>query len=350
MMTLAALCNSAHAQTVSEPNPSQEQIRVLIDRLGSESWQERNQATQQLINQDKLAKHEASLEDLERFVHDPTLSPESRSRLVRACLSLFRSSPKGGLGVAFGAVMPGAIEVIPIQMDQRFPASTMLNPGDAIAMVDGEMLMDTVDLRAHILSRSPGDVLQATVLRNGTLIEMDLPLGSLDHLAGAAKLDPQLAFRALKLRWKRIGITLQTTDTIGDQISITQWERAAFPDRAASTPRPTNSRYPSAIITGIHRFIRTGNYQTRRVRLWDSLETLDNMVAANQNLLKSRYGQKYEAQRSLLETQGDMLNTEFNAAQDPDEIQRLTEEMDAIDNKLRVLDEQAAKFDRLIDR
>ena len=102
------------------------------------------------------------------------------------------------------------------------------------------------------------------------------------------------------------------------------------------------------MITGVHRLIRTGNFQPRRVQLWDSLGSLSKKLIEHETLLKSRYRLRYEAERSLLETQGDMLNTEFNAAQGAVEIQRLTDEMNVIDNKLHELDKQAAQFDDLL--
>ena len=345
ILMLVLIASMSHAQDADELG---DRTRSLIEQLSDDSWQTRNQASFELLGLNMEPDQRASLEALEAYVNDPTLTLEARARLIGVCFARFRGAPKGGLGVAFGAVSPGSIEIDPIQRDARFPASAMLNPGDAIAMIDNEMLMDSLDLRAHILSRAPGGSLPATIIRNNTLIEMDLPLGSLDHLAGAASMDVRLTWRALDLRWQRLGITRNTTDTAGEQISVSQWQSAAFPQRTTSSPRSPNTRIPSAKITGVHRLIRTGNFQPRRVQLWDSLGSLSKKLIEHETLLKSRYRLRYEAERSLLETQGDMLNTEFNAAQGAVEIQRLTDEMNVIDNKLHELDKQAARFDDLL--
>lgn len=295
-MLISSYCTCTHAQ-------SNERTRALIDQLGNGSWLERDLASNELLNLDKDQGHEISLEELEQYLMDPTLSLEARTRLAGVCLARFLKYPKGGLGVSFGSITPGAIEVQPINNDERFPATAMLNPGDAIALIGDTMLIDSFDLRAQILSRVPGETLPATVLRNGEYLQMDLPLGSLEQLTGAARLDKPLAWRALELRWARKGIVLETPDVIGQKINTTQWMNAAFGDAIPPSPRSPKGRLTAAIVGGAHQIVTTGLTRSRRVQLWESVSNFKQKLFENRTVLLRNQVSLLKANRTVYEHQ-----------------------------------------------
>ena len=335
-MLISSYCTCTQAQ-------SNDRARALIDQLGNISWLERDLATSELLNLDKDEEHEISLEELEQYLMDPTLSLEARTRLAGVCLARFLKYPKGGLGVSFGSVTPGAIEVQPINNDERFPATAMLNPGDAIALVGDTMLIDSFDLRAHILSRAPGETLPATVLRNGEYLQMDLPLGSLEELTGAARLDDSLAWRALELRWARKGIVLETPDTIGQGINFENWIDAAFEQGITPSPRSPKGRLTTAIVGGVHQIVTTGLTRSRRVQLWESAAALRERLFENGMVIMRNNASLLKAKRTV--DQHQLLGLE------PDSNQRQTreEQIRLITNQIEELEKQLDEYQLIKD-
>lgn len=312
--------------------------RALVDQLESEHWLDRDQAMREL----SAYADEFTLEQLEFFLADQTLSLEQRARLMQACAQRFGEHPKGGLGVSFGAISVGSIEVVPIPNNPAFPASEMLNPGDAIASVGGVMMTSSFDLRAQILSREPGEMLPVMVIRAGKLIEIDLPLGSFTKLSGAARLDPPMAKRALEIRWARKGIVIPPPDTIGSAITLEQWTQAVFPTDAPDDLQAQGRTLPAAMIAGIHRLIAIGQYAPRRLRTWKSLELLikeTDKLATRDAFVRLR---NKRAQHNLDILRRDMLLIELEAA--PNQTAKAP-----LENELRTLNTQIEVFEKEIE-
>lgn len=310
---LALVVNAAmSSHTLASIEEPSDRARVLVDQLASEDWSQRDQASHELTNFDQ----EFSLEDLEFFLNDPTLSTEQRARVIQACSLRFRTHPKGGLGVSFGTILTGAIEVVPILNNPGFPASEMLMPGDAIARVDGDLLTSSFDLRAHILSKEPGETLSAVIIRNEQLIELELPLGSFTKLSGAALLEPGLAQRALELRWKRRGISIPDPEIIGSLITIDDWRSAAFPDQDPPTDELLTSYFPTAMIGGIRRLIVMGNYAPRRLRLWKSTEHFNSQIDRNQSQLVGSISRIQRVELALLQRWHDQISLQLSIPDD----------------------------------
>jgi len=261
-------------QCAAQPS---ERATELVDLLDAPAWSERDRA----MNELETAIGEISIEDLEFFLEDATLTLEQRTRLIDAITTRFSREPKGGLGVAFGAIRVGAIEVVPIDQNPNFPATLLLNPGDAIAMVGETLMTSSFDLRAEILSRAPGEVLPAMVIRDNKMIRIDLPLGSYRDLAGAAFLEPELARRSLELRWARKGIVLPgpSSEPIDRPIGSDRWGLAAFPEGIAPASTSPSSRVPSVVMGGSNQLIPPRLYSSRPTnRTWKSAQMIQERV------------------------------------------------------------------------
>lgn len=245
-----------------------DRLTTLIEQLASEHWLDRDLATREI----SISSEEFPLSTLEHALSNPDLTLEQAHRLRSICIDRFANSPKGGLGVSFGEVVVGAIEVIPVKANDDFPASKILNPGDRIAMVGSSVLTSSGDLRLQILSRTPNELLPALILRAGQYIERDLPLGAYDQLTGAAMLDPPTAQAALALRWNRLGLTTSHRETIGNRLDAQLWLQTAM---AQASPPDFNFQpnpYRDTIVTKAADNISPSLNPSRRVRGWKSLE------------------------------------------------------------------------------
>ena len=156
-----------------------------------------------------------TLHDLETVADSREFSPEIRELLDVSTLNRFRSdTPKGALGVSFGATRPGHVEIQTIVGDGSFPASDMLKPGDVIIEVSGVLVEGSAHLRAEILSRLPGDTMPVVIERDGLTIARELPLGSYRNLTGAAMIETDVLRRALGNR------TFVSTNRSGFELNV----------------------------------------------------------------------------------------------------------------------------------
>jgi len=328
MMTLGAVVSAGGAQPDAK-------ARSLVDRLGADTWIERDLATLDLAD----LSNEISLADLEVFFSDPTLTPEQRARLKLICVDRFVDFPKGGLGVSFLNVEPGSIEVKPIPDNPNFPASMMLQPGDAIARVGGVMMTSTLDLRVQILSREPGETLPVTVIRNNELIEMELPLGSFSDLVSGSRLDRFQSMLALELRWERRGIVTGLPESMGSMITIDQWARVAFPSGTQPNARATTRRIVTAVVTGARELVHAGLINIpRRFEPWVSAERLQSRASEIAMMLDGQQQQVLDARRAILVRESDQLAAEINAQHDDLVIQRLRSAISDLEKKIAELD------------
>jgi len=330
----AVTCNGS-AQPTDE---KRSQVRDLIDQLGSESWVDRDHASDEL----SLNNPDITLDDLEFFLNDMTLSIEQRTRLEHACMFRFLAYPKGGLGVSFGSTRIGAIEIQPIGQDPRFPASAMLNPGDAIAMVGSDLIESQSELRAHILSRSPGETLPVTLIRANKMIKLDLPLGSLTDLSGAARYEPNLASRALELRWERKGISRQKTDRAATLIEANDWQSAAFPADQQPDPQSLTQRYTRAMALNPMQIIHIGRLALpQRTRIWESREQFLSYIQSIQTIMDGYLLERTNVQRSLLLQQIQLLEDKLSSSMPAADKRSIESEIRSLKLDLDEIDQQS---------
>ncbi|HCT45054.1 MAG TPA: hypothetical protein DF699_07570, partial [Phycisphaerales bacterium] len=78
----------------------------------------------------------------------------------------------GALGVSFGTIRVGSIEIQPIPDNPEFPATMLLQDKDQIAMVGERVIDGSFSLRVEILSREPGETLPVTVVRGERVLHL----------------------------------------------------------------------------------------------------------------------------------------------------------------------------------
>jgi len=259
------LLSAATPQAMCSPEHVQELLR---EREGLD-WRSRWRIDLRLSGED----NNIALHDLEIVADSMALTPELRELLDVASLNRFRrDTPKGALGVSFGATRPGHVEIQTIVGDGSFPASDMLKPGDVIVEVAGQPIEGSEHLRAEILSRLPGEELPVIIERDGLTLARSLPLGSYRNLTGAALIETDVLRRALNIRRTRLGIEFPRPDTIGSSIDASAWIDAAFPDGPAARTGPLNDSLSNGVLSsGKARTVFAGYpLYPRRGEVWSS--------------------------------------------------------------------------------
>lgn len=341
---LLLLAPVAGAQIVLQPEPAPraapeegatetepEVVDELVEQLDDADWLMRDLATLELGELDPGI----TLETIEMYLRHEDLSHEQRARLRIAALRRFAARTKGALGVSFGTIRVGAIEVQPIPADVDFPASTMLKDGDQIAMVDQRIIDGSFSLRVEILSREPGEIMPTTVVRGERVLHLDLPLGSFANLAGGVRMDTELLTNALDRRWQRLGIIDAQADTTGANISIDDWRAAAFPDDAVPDPREPDMHTPRGWVIGPELNTELGNGGWSRVDLavWDDPTLLRQSASQRAELLAADRMQPLIALRMLIERERDQTRDALGQDQEP-------QRRDQLESELRVLNER----------
>lgn len=251
----------------------QARLARMVILLDDQSWDVRQQAMRIIGDPNEGFE----LDMLSPLLERGDLSHEARLRLMQASRSLFAKTTKAGLGVGFGAVRDGGVEIRTVVRDvDQFPAAAMLIPGDLIIGAEGEPLTTSEDLRAKILSHRPGEKLNLLVQRtmNGNeqprVLDLALPLGSYQLLTGAAPINARIADRAIQLRWDRQGISLPRKDQVGTQISVEDWLAAGYPEEPGDFQPSNLRRSPTVISSGSSRevFVGVGTVVRGRIEPW----------------------------------------------------------------------------------
>lgn len=327
-----------HAQPVPElavieqPAPTDEQtVAALVQQLNDDDWLQRDLATIELGELDPGI----TLEMLERQLGDQQLSPEQRARLQIAALRRFAERPKGALGVSFGTIRVGAIEVQPIPDNPDFPASRVLVLGDQIAMVGDRVIDGSFSLRTEILSRDPGDSLPVTIIRGEQVLHLNLELGSFEDLTGAVRMDSELLRNALELRWARLDRATNKQKSIGEDLDLDAWAQAAFPSDRTPDPREPNLHAPRGWIVGEGVRIETNNsgWSATAIDIWTSSDQLRNAVDQRDRMLAADRIQPMIALRLLLERERRQVMQELDRTQD-EQRETLVEQLDIITARL----------------
>tara|TARA_R110002096_G_scaffold173781_2_gene348138 strand:- start:333793 stop:334875 length:1083 start_codon:yes stop_codon:yes gene_type:complete len=327
------------AQDANETTLSEQRLAALIGRLNDPSWATRQEATRMLGDPNEGYELGMLAETLER----DDLSPETRGRLWSAARSLFEQSPKAGLGVGFGAVRDGGIEIRSVVEDvDSFPAAAMLMPGDLIVGAEGLGLTSSEDLRAVILSHEPGELLNLLVERGGQVLDLDLPLGSFGSLRGAAPMSPMIADRAIQLRWSRRGITIPEPPTAGGGISADDWVSAGYPEPPGPFRATNARRTPSVVQPGSAREVHVGvGVLTRgRIEPWSNRANAEGSMDQTRRIVLSRQMDIARTRIKLLNGGLETLKVQVN--ENPDD-PRLMQKVTAATNELRAAERDLAR-------
>lgn len=342
ILTLALVMSSAglsHAQPAPDeiviettPETETEVIEEWIEQLESPDWLMRDLATLELAELDPGI----SLETLERYITHNDLSIEQRSRLWLACLRRFEMRPKGALGVQFGEIQMGAIEVIPIPDNPEFPASMVLRQGDKIALVADRLMEGTFSLRAEILSRDPGEILPVTLIRNTRPIRFDLRLGAYSNLTGGARMDTEMLVTALQRRWDRRGISIGTADTVGDAINRESWAQAAFPEGVVPDPREPELIAPRGIVfgPGMRSAVDGTRWDRTIIDVWTDPADFRNDSDQRGSLILGEQLQPLIALQDLYVSQQLLLKVDMSTTNDADTKAGIESELAAVQKKL----------------
>lgn len=316
-------------ETTPETDP--DVIEDWIEQLGSDDWLMRDLATLELAELDPGI----TLETLELYAQREDLSHEQRARLRLACIRRFALRPKGALGVQFGTIRVGAIEVQPIPPNPEFPASMVLKAGDQIAMVGDHVIDGTFSLRAEILSRDPGSILPVTLIRGERVLRFDLMLGEYSNLTGGARMDSDLLALSLQLRWERNDVRIVEQGTVGESITIDDWSAAAFPEGIAPDARDPELVAARGFVLGpgVEASTDGTRWNQSMIDVWANPAELKTDTQQRNNLIIGEEIQPMIALRLLLEREREQIRTDIQSAE-PEQAAALRAYLNTLTSKL----------------
>jgi len=196
----AAAMLAAHSAAISiEPETPHARLNEIVKQLDSDTLSQREAAFTSLRTDGAI-----TLDLIEGCLNDPTkdISLEQCTRLERAAFERFKTLPRAAMGVQFGGTevaVDGVIVQAPID---RFDSMRVLQPGDILQQMDDLVLHRQGQMKAAILSHSPGDVVQLRILRQGEPLVVKLTLGNFEDLPdqGRGGLIPNRAQPGISLR------------------------------------------------------------------------------------------------------------------------------------------------------
>jgi hypothetical protein len=202
------------------------ELLQLVDRLGSEDFAEREEATQALL------EREFDREQVYAVLSQQELTAEQRHRLLGVVIDHLAGTPRGAVGISMRwdgmRGQPGAVVVQ--QLIPGFDAARVLKLNDRITHVNGNVLFDSNDFGRLVQSMSPGEEAQFTVERQhrnekGEFItetlELTITLGSLQVLkegpGGLNVVQPVGDVISSEIRWaqSRFGAPTRTIKVKG---------------------------------------------------------------------------------------------------------------------------------------
>ncbi len=138
------------------------EILALVAMLDEPDFQNREQAMQRLLKAVPDEQHMYAILD------QVELSLEQRSRLIRLVSHKLLSHPRGALGIQMNwrpasPDGPGAVLITGLIPD--LPAEEVLEIGDLITKVDGNLLFSSLDLVKFVQNRPPGEPVILAVSR-----------------------------------------------------------------------------------------------------------------------------------------------------------------------------------------
>ncbi|MBL4810106.1 MAG: PDZ domain-containing protein [Phycisphaerales bacterium] len=348
--------NTAIGQIVQPATSDEQRLVKLIKLLDDESWEVRERATRMIGDANEGFELAMLAEVIAKgSTNDPDrggLSSEAMSRLRIAARELFGQTPKAGLGVGFGAVRDGGVEISTVVKEvDRFPAAGMLMPGDLIVGADGRALTTSEELRAVILSHEPGQTLNLLIQRGEQVLDMDLPLGSYRLLAGAAPIGRGIADRAIAIRWARRGILISEGHRFGDHIRAEDWLSAGYPEKPGSFRASNARRWPMVVSHGSARdiYVGVGTVIRGRIEPWSNRTNAQATMDQAKRIELSRAMRMAKMQVQLFTNAITMLEAQENAGRGDGQIKaKLTKAGNELRKAQSELDTLTAEFDSIV--
>jgi len=172
-----------------------DELEVLVAKLGSPHWREREQASEAILaigddSTDERIKARLSRQDL---------STEQRHRLVDALCRRIVERPRGAIGITMDTFRRDGRGVHVRDLVRGMPAADVLRVGDLIESINDEPIRDSEDLAGIVQELRPGTAIRLRVQRpvkdgNGRTrrndagetiaepVELTITLGSMDQL------------------------------------------------------------------------------------------------------------------------------------------------------------------------
>ncbi len=202
-LVVAIVASPADADTPA-PIDARTRLASIIRSFDSPDLTERLGASDRIAADPELTL--ALLEESLRDAEGGKLSAEQLLRLDQAAFARFCRESRAAMGVQYSQ-LDTLIDGVEISAPlDGFDAKRVLQPGDVIRRIDSTVVRRQNDLRAAILSYSPGDEVSLEVLRRGEPVTLRLRMGNFDDLdarnaavplpGGGARIRPQAMARA----------------------------------------------------------------------------------------------------------------------------------------------------------
>lgn len=244
-------------QPPARPTAGQGEAEIpeaLVDQLDSPELNAREEATRKIGDPVRFG-----MGSIQRSLARTDLTPEQRQRLISAGFELFKSTPRGAMGVAFDGATAAGVLVRPAQ--QGFDASRVLRADDAIRAIDGRRVEEQDEIRVAIISRDPGESLPLTIIRDGVPIETSVRLGSYAELQNSQRLDDVVLAAAWSYRVARFGGGNSQPPVVGG-MAMDRWSASAQRQRQSQasgdllthdpfTGEQVRSRLPKPIVAAL---------------------------------------------------------------------------------------------------
>lgn len=202
-LLVSIVASPTHADTPA-PEDARTRLAAIIRSFDSPDLAERLEASDRIA-----ADPELTLPLLEESLRDAggrVLSAEQLLRLDQAAFARFCRESRAAMGVQYSQ-LDTLIDGVEISAPlDGFDAKRVLQPGDVIRRIDATVVRRQNDLRAAILSYSPGDEVSLEVVRRGEPVSVRLRMGNFDDLearnaavpfpGGGARIRPQAMARA----------------------------------------------------------------------------------------------------------------------------------------------------------
>lgn len=239
---LLIAAGSTFAAHAAAPETPRTRLAALIRDFDAPTPIERSTASERA-----QADAELTLALLEEAMNAPRatpLSPEQMMRLEQAARQRFLNEPRAAMGVQFSQI-ENITEGVEISAPlPGFDSMRVLQPGDVIHQVDTITIHRQEQMRAAIVSYSPGDEVTLNLSRQGEKMQVKLRMGSFADLdsrnAGFVQpgrrggnnlsrgvLDTATLTKAWRHRRDRVGGGLAgVAPIIETPITPAQWEQA----------------------------------------------------------------------------------------------------------------------------
>lgn len=145
-----------------------EAVKQIVKQLDSQSFAQRELATQRLISNNIDRRQTCKL------LSNNDLSLEQRHRLVNYLQYDLRTTPHAAIGVRINLRRARANEEVIVEaLIENLPAIEVLEPGDQVISLDGIPVNNFDQFRQLISSRKPGDNVAVRVKRSFRQDEID---------------------------------------------------------------------------------------------------------------------------------------------------------------------------------